>query len=166
MKISVVTAVGRANTLLSAFDNALQNAGVHNYNLIPLSSVIPPGTNIVKKRRYKTPPDEFGHKLYCIEAEIRSDETGKFVAAGLGWYQFGDKRGLFVEHWIKGETYVAVKSVIEFRILKSLQDMCRFRKVKFIKKNLRSAVSIAQVKREATSVLAMAVYQSEGWMDK
>ena len=163
MKISVVTAVGRANTLLSAFDNALQNAGVHNYNLIPLSSVIPPGTSVITQRRYKTPPEEFGHRLYCIEAEIRSDETGKFIAAGLGWYQFDDKRGLFVEHWIKGETHVAVKSVIEFRILKSLQDMCRFRRIKFMKKNLHSAVSIAQVKREATSVLAMAVYQSESW---
>ena len=163
MKIYVASSIGRASTLLSAFDNALQNAGVCNYNLIPLSSVIPPQSKVIKKTRYKTPKDEFGHKLYCIKAEIRSDETGKFIAAGLGWYQFGDNRGIFVEHWIKGETQIAVKSVLELRIQKSLQDMCRFRKIKFSRKKISTVISLAQVKHEATSALVMAVYQSEAW---
>ena len=35
MKIKVVTGVGIGRTLLSAFDTALKDAGVCNYNLIP-----------------------------------------------------------------------------------------------------------------------------------
>ena len=40
------TATGTGRTLLAAFDDALLAAGVANFNLITLSSVIPPGSSI------------------------------------------------------------------------------------------------------------------------
>lgn len=163
MKIYVVSSIGKGTTLLSAFDNALHNAGVHNYNLIFLSSIIPPASKVIKTRRYKTSPNEFGHKLYVVESEIRSAEIGAFLAAGLGWYQLEDTRGYFVEHKIKGETRLAVKSEIKSLITRSLQDMCKFRKVKFSKKKLKMSISIGQVISSPTSVMTLAVYRSEGW---
>lgn len=163
MDIKVVCGVGTGKTALSAFDNALQNAGVYNYNLIVLSSIIPPHSKVAKIRCFASPPEEFGHKLYVIRAEIRSDEVGKFIAAGLGWYQLEDGRGLFVEHEIKGETRVAVESEIKLRITNSLKDLCKFRGIKFEAGKVKSALSIAQVKDHPTSALVLAVYQSEGW---
>ncbi len=163
MDIQVICGVGSGRTTLSAFDAALKDAGVYNYNLITLSSIIPPGSIVSKMKRYNSPHAEYGHKLYVIKAEIRSEEAGKFIAAGLGWYQIEDGRGMFVEHEIKGETRLAVESEIESRISRSLKDLCRFRHIKFDPQKAKSATSITQIKDHPTSVLVLAVYQSEGW---
>lgn len=163
MEIKVVCGVGTGKTTLSAFDNALKDAGVYNYNLIALSSIIPPNCTVSKVKRFETPPEEWGYRLYVIKAEIRSEEAGKFIAAGLGWYQLEDGRGLFCEHEIKGETRVAVESEIKLRIKNSLKDFCKFRGLKFNESKIHSAVSITQIKSSPTCVLVLAVYQSEGW---
>ena len=163
MEIQIVTSSGEGRTLLSAFDSALQNAGVSNYNLIVLSSIIPPSSTLVKKRMYTTPPEEFGHRLYVVRAEMRSNEAGKFIAAGVGWYQLEDGRGYFVEHEIVGETKIAVQSEIENRIHNSLSDLCSFRKVRFVKEKAQSAIAVSQVVDKPACVLAVAVYRSEPW---
>lgn len=163
MDIKIVKGAGQASTPLSAFDAALKDAGVYNYNLITLSSVIPPGSKVQKAERFETPVNEWGHKLYCVMAEERSNEAGKFIAAGVGWYQLDDGRGLFVEHHLIGDTQVAVESELHFRIKNSLKDLCTFRDIDFEDERRRMEVSIDQVKGHPASVLVMAVYQSEGW---
>lgn len=163
MDIKVVLGVGTGKTTLSAFDNALKDAGVYNYNLIILSSIVPPGSKISKIRRYESPPEEYGHKLYVIKAEYRSEEVGKYIAAGLGWYQFGDERGMFVEHSFRGETKVAVESEIELGIKNSLKDLAKFRGVKFEESKAHSAISLSRVTDSPTCVLVIAVFQAEGW---
>ncbi len=163
MDIKIVCGAGSGRTTLSAFDSALKDAGVYNYNLIALSSIIPPGSKVNKIRRYETPSEEYGYKLYVIKAEIRSEEAGKFIAAGLGWYQLEDGRGMFVEHEIKGETKIAVESEINLRIKNSLKDLAKFRGIKFDESKIRSATTITHIKDSPTCVLVLAVYQSEGW---
>lgn len=163
MEIQVVCGTGWGKTTLSAFDSALKDAGVYNYNLIPLSSIIPPRSKITKVKQYKTPDSEYGHRLYVIKAEIRNEETGKFIAAGLGWYQLEDGRGMFVEHDIKGETKIAVESEINNRISNSLKDLCKFRHIKFEPEKVKSATAITQIKDQPTSVLVLAVFKAEGW---
>lgn len=86
MTIKVARGAGKASTPLSAFDAALKDAGVYNYNLITLSSVIPPNSKVEKVEKFPTPEGEWGHKLYCVMAEERCNEAGKFIAAGVGWY--------------------------------------------------------------------------------
>lgn len=163
MEIKVVCGVGTGKTTLSAFDSALKDAGVYNYNLISLSSIIPPESKVNKIRRYKTPYSEYGYKLYVVKAELRSEEVGKFIAAGIGWYQLEDGRGIFVEHEIKGETQVAVESEINLRIKNSLKDLAKFRRIKFDESKIKFAISLTQIKDHPTCVLALAVFQSEGW---
>lgn len=164
MDIYVVAGMGTGKTTLSAFDGALKAAGVYNYNLITLSSVIPPNTKVIKAKQYQTPEEEYGDKLYCVRSEIRSYEVGKYLAAGLGWYQFGtDKRGVFVEHEIIGDTKIAVQSEIKFRIKSSLQDLCEARGVKFKESKVRSALAVTRILKQPTSALVIAVYQSESW---
>lgn len=164
MEIKVVKGVGSASTALSAFDAALKDAGVYNYNLITLSSVIPPSSIVEKVEKFETPKREWGHKLYVVMAEERSNEAGKFIAAGIGWYQLKDGRGVFVEHHLIGDTRVAVESELYFRIKNSLQDLCKFRDIKFEQKKMKYEVSINKVKSKPSSVLVIAVYQSEGWV--
>src|SRR3990172_10239297 len=97
MKITVAAGRGEGSTTLSAFDAALKVAGIHNYNIIKLSSVIPPESNVVVKK-WKNSPTEHGKKLYTVMAEIRSDIMKRSIAAGIGWYQTKDNRGVFAEH--------------------------------------------------------------------
>jgi arginine decarboxylase len=164
MNIHVVSGIGTGKTVLSAFDNALRNAGVYNYNLIPLSSVIPPNSKVIKLESYITPESEFGHKLYVVKAEMRSNEVGKYIAAGIGWYQFGeDNRGVFVEHETIGDTKIAVEADVKDRIINSLKDLCTFREVAFDYKKANSVVAVSKVTNYPSSVLVLAIYQSEGW---
>jgi arginine decarboxylase len=48
MRIQLVSGAGSARTQLAAFDAALVDAGISNYNLITLSSVIPAGAEIIE----------------------------------------------------------------------------------------------------------------------
>lgn len=164
MLIQVVKGSGEASTPLSAFDGALKDAGVSNYNLITLSSVIPPNSVVKKINKFKTPDSEWGHKLYCVMAEERCNEAGKFIAAGVGWYQLDDGRGLFVEHHLVGDTQLAVESELHFRIKNSLMDLCKFRNIEWENKRMKMEVSIDKVGSLPSSVLVIAVYKSEGWI--
>ena len=51
MKLYLAKAIGRGSTELAAFDAALVGAGVANFNLIRLSSVIPPDGEVVEVER-------------------------------------------------------------------------------------------------------------------
>ena len=46
-KVILTSGVGIGATKLNAFDNALLNAGIGNFNLSPVSSVIPPKAKII-----------------------------------------------------------------------------------------------------------------------
>jgi arginine decarboxylase len=163
MQIPLVAGVGHGSTLLSAFDDALRACGVLNYNLIPLSSVIPPATDVVPMERYVPSTDEHGHRLYVVKAEMRSDHAGKHLGAGIGWYQWGDGRGVFVEHEAIGSTRGAVATEMDYRICNSLRDLCAARNVPFDLRLVRSHRVFAEVEDRPTCALVLAVYQSEGW---
>ncbi len=163
LRIPVVAGIGRGSTLLSAFDAALVACGVHNYNLIPLSSVVPPAAEVVPIEAYVPETDEHGHRLYVVKAEIRSDQAGQTVGAGVGWYQWGDGRGVFVEHEATGPTHRSVAAELDHRVCHSLRDLCAARGVAFDPIRARSRLAFAEVADEPTSALVLAVYRSEGW---
>ena len=62
LDITVRTGTGTARTLLAAFDSALLSAGVANFNLITLSSVIPPRSSV--RVVDTTLPGGHGDRLY------------------------------------------------------------------------------------------------------
>ena len=96
----VAGAVASASTELAAFDRALVAVGAANYNLIRLSSVIPPGSSVAVVPRVPPRPAAcWGDRLYTVYAEQRAASPGEQAWAGVGWVQ--DDRtgaGLFVEH--------------------------------------------------------------------
>lgn len=163
MVIKVVSGKGVGGNLLSAFDSALQDCGVSNYNLIRLSSIIPPNSTIEVVDRYETPGEDFGKKLYVVQAEKRSDHAGKFLGAGIGWYPLEEGKGLFVEHETENDTEETVRTEIEHRIRTSLKDLCEFRGYEFDESNMNFELSIVEVKNKPSCALVLAIYKAEGW---
>ncbi len=166
MKITVTSGSGEGETPLAAFDNALKDAGVYNYNLIKLSSVIPPNSELVLEK-FRADKKEFGDRLYVVCAEERTDLIGRSIAAGIGWYQWEDGRGVFAEqHDIvdsldNKEAEVNVASKLE----KTVKNLCEFRGIKFDKKKLGMQISTKTVSDKPSCTLVIAVYKSSPWTD-
>jgi arginine decarboxylase len=99
MKIGIVWGKSEGKTLLSAFDMALNKAGIHNFNLIPLSSVIPKNS-IIEEVGKAHLSKEIGDILYVVSASFSSKKPNAVISAGLGWVQT-EQGGLFIES--KGE---------------------------------------------------------------
>jgi pyruvoyl-dependent arginine decarboxylase len=115
LDISIRTGSGEGRTLLSAFDHALQSAGVADFNLVTLSSVIPPGSRL--RHVSNTLPGGHGDLLFCVRAEAYAEHSGDIAWAGLGWCVDETGGGLFVEH--HGGSEASVVEQIEL----SLGDM-------------------------------------------
>lgn len=162
MIINVASGIGTGPTKLSAFDAALNHAGIANYNLIRLSSVIPPKSEI-KIHDTTLPagstPGEWGDRLYLVMAEQRVDTPNTEAWAGIGWVQDKETgKGLFVEHEGHSE-----KSVRE-DITQSLQALMATRNVDF------GDINMQVVGRTCTHLpvcaMVVAVYQVSDWENK
>jgi arginine decarboxylase len=161
MKIYIASGIGTGPTQLSAFDAALNDAGVANYNLIRLSSVIPPETAIQPLDNAIASgdmPGGWGDRLYVVMAEKRVDAPNTEAWAGIGWVQ--DKqtgKGLFVEH--EGESEKKVRS----DITQSLEALMATRNVDF------GEIQMQVVGRTCTHhpvcALVVAVYQASDWQN-
>src|SRR3989304_6209352 len=97
MKIFLTHGKGEGATKLAAFDAALWDAGIANYNLIKLSSVIPDDAEIVH-RKLDWNNQQHGYKLYCVMAQSATDVIGRKGSAGLGGAQVENGRGGFFGH--------------------------------------------------------------------
>ena len=119
MKLHLAAAIGRARTDVAASDAARLAAGVGDLNVVPLSWIIPPGTEIVPTERCPPAGDgSWGDRLYAVCAERRVRRPGEQAWAGIGWVQ--DRchgHGLLAAH--DGPTERAVRS----QIRASLEDV-------------------------------------------
>jgi arginine decarboxylase len=95
MAIEIVWGTGEGKTTLSAFDKALSGGGIHNYNLVTLSSVIPAGATVVERGTHDRRWD-VGELVAVILAENESLVGGETIAAGLGWAT-AEEGGVFFE---------------------------------------------------------------------
>ena len=94
--IRVVWGSGTAPTKMASYDSALADAGIENYNLVAVSSVIPAETDV---EAVGTAPDlgPAGNRLTVVEACATTAGPGR-VSAALGWSQSVDGGpGLFYE---------------------------------------------------------------------
>jgi len=109
MRLHVGSGIGKGPTTMAAFDSALNEVGIANYNLLRLSSVIPPASEVIVHDG-KIPvnlPGVWGDRMYVVMAEQRVDAHNTEAWAGVGWVV--DKktgRGMFTEHEGFSEEYV------------------------------------------------------------
>lgn len=153
--IYITSGIGEGQTKLAVFDAALWDAGIANFNLIELSSVIPPNSQIEVKNLKDNGSKDFGNKLYVVLAEKRESEKGREAWAGIGWVQAKDGRGLFVEH--EGSQQAEVIRLIK----ETLSDMIKYRKEKF--GDVKYQVVGIRCEEKPVCALVAAVYKSEGW---
>lgn len=155
LNISIRTGVGTGRTLLSAFDNALQGAGTADFNLVTLSSVIPPASRI---RHVEGPlAGDHGDLLFCVRAEAFADQPGDVAWAGLGWVTDETGGGLFVEHHGHSEA-----SVVE-QIEQSLEDMNRSRGGGY--GEIQMTLASAECTDQPVCALVLAAYRVSSWHD-
>ena len=155
MLIRITTGTGEGPTLQAAFDAALRSAGVANYNLLELSSVIPTGSRI-ERRKPSSSAGEYGHRLYVVVSRRLERERGKTAWAGLGWTQDQSSgRGLFVE--IEGSSLGQVEREIE----QTLEAMKSARPIPYGEN--QSEIAGIECRGNPVCALAVAVYGSQGW---
>ena len=155
MLIRVTTGTGEGPTTQAAFDAALRSAGVANYNLLELSSVIPTGSR-VERRKPNSSAGEYGHRLYVVVSRRLESERGKTAWAGLGWTQDQSSgRGLFVE--IEGSSLNQVEHEIDL----TLEAMKSARPIPYGEN--QSEIAGIECRGNPVCALAVAVYQSKGW---
>lgn len=157
MKIYVSSAVGWGSTELSAFDKALIDTGVANYNLIRLSSVLPPDSEVVELDGPVPPiPGAWGDRLYVVYAEMRQSQPGGEAWVGVGWVQDPETRkGLFVEH--EGYDESSVRSDIEY----SLRDLMRNRGMDELPIQMRVVGGVCQT--QPICAFAVVTFQVSDW---
>lgn len=91
MKISLTKGASEGPTKLNAFDNALLEAKIGNVNLIPVSSMLPPNTQLVEM-----PELEPGLMTNCVLSHQYSDTPGDEIAAVIAYCQ-AEEMGCVVE---------------------------------------------------------------------
>jgi arginine decarboxylase len=155
--IQMATAVGTGPTSLAAFDDALLRCGVGNFNLIRLSSVIPPATEVVHVDDKIDVLGNWGDRLFVVMAEQRVDRVGREAWAGIGWVQHEPTgRGLFVEH--EGISEHQVRSDIELSLAALVQGRPN---VEFGEPQM--VVTGGRCFGEPICAMAVAVYETAGW---
>jgi arginine decarboxylase len=153
--ITLASGLGRGPTPLAAFDAALLDAGVANYNLLCLSSVIPPGSTIVRGR-WNTPAQDWGRRLYCVLSQAREDRPGHEVHAGIGWvHDAGEGHGLFVE------LHDDDRERLDHDLRATLASMQRQRGVAL--GEVHTQIASARCADEPVCALVIAVYASAPW---
>ncbi len=159
MKINISAGSGVGPTELSAFDHALVNAGVANFNLIYLSSVLPPSSEVSILDKPHTPIGDWGDRLYVVMAQKRTSQRNQEVWAGIGWMQeIESKKGLLVEH--EGHTEAEVRADIE----NSLKALAQNRNMTFgpIQMHVTGKLCVSL----PVCALAVAVFESSEWLNK
>jgi len=161
MQIHVGSGAGNGPTTLAAFDAALNDVGIANYNLLRLSSVIPPATDVVVYDHKITQqlPGTWGDRLYVVMAEMRVDTPNVGAWAGVGWVQDPETgKGLFVEH--EGHSEDEVRQDIQH----SLEALMVTRGVDFGPINMKVTGRLCT--GEPVCAMVVAVYQASDWDNK
>lgn len=103
------SAEGRSD--LTAFDNALRDAGIADLNLVRVSSIVPRGAILTER-----PPSlPVGTVVHAVYTSVASDVPGELVSACVG-AGTGVSGGVLMEHSCHGpadEAERAVRAMIE-----------------------------------------------------
>ncbi|NMC42542.1 MAG: arginine decarboxylase, pyruvoyl-dependent [candidate division Zixibacteria bacterium] len=97
--------VGQDKNRLSSFELALRDAGIERFNLVHVSSILPPQCKIVPRKDglvHLKP----GQIVYCVLARNETDEPNRLISASIGVARAKDENqyGYLSEHHAFGQT--------------------------------------------------------------
>lgn len=109
--VTLVAGRGEGATELNAFDRALQDAGVADINFLRVTSIMPPGAQVIDLPRYPA-----GLLLPAVYARIASSQPGDRIAAAIGIGVCRERYGVIMEHTARAsrsEADAAVRRMVE-----------------------------------------------------
>jgi arginine decarboxylase len=157
--IRVSTGSGAGPTPLAAFDAALFDAGVAQFNLVRLTSVIPPDAVV----REVAGPDQIrgakGDVAYCVYAAAYASTPGEQTWAGIAWAVHQDRSGvgLFVEQSASSEPAL----LSDLRLTLEAMSRTRGNQYRIVGQTVGSAVCADR----PVCTVVVATYGTARWSD-
>lgn len=104
-KFFLTKGVGTHKERLSSFELALRDAGIARFNLVPVSSILPPSCKKVPREKGLTFLSA-GEVVFCVMARNETNEPNRLISASVGCaLPAGDNRyGYLSEHHSFGQT--------------------------------------------------------------
>lgn len=96
---------GTANEKLASFEMALRDAGIAEYNLVKVSSIMPPNCKIINKKKGISMLSP-GQVVFVVMSEQSTNEPGRQISASVGIAipPNKSKHGYLSEHHSYGQT--------------------------------------------------------------
>lgn len=168
-KVFFTTGAGRDKEKLISFEKALRKAGIEKFNLVPVSSILPPKCEIVTKKeglKYLSA----GEIVFCVLSVNSSNEANRkiFSSVGCAIPSNNNIHGYISEYHGFDKTKEEVEAHAKYLasyMLATMQGL-KLKDEKnlslFIKKNGIKELSFAQVEKTKnnfwTTVVASAVF--------
>jgi arginine decarboxylase len=104
-KLFFTKGVGKHREKLESFEFALRNAGIEKFNLVRVSSILPPDCKIVSPEK-GLKELETGQIVYCVLSQSQSNEPRRLLATSIGCAIPADRKnyGYLSEHHSFGES--------------------------------------------------------------
>jgi arginine decarboxylase len=104
-KVFFTSGVGRHPENLESFEVALRDAGIEKFNLVTVSSILPPKCEVVSREKglEELSPGEI---VFCVMSRISSNEPRRTLSASVGcaFPQNINRHGYISEYNAYGET--------------------------------------------------------------
>ncbi|MGC8497069.1 MAG: pyruvoyl-dependent arginine decarboxylase [Thermoplasmata archaeon] len=104
-KVFFTKGIGRHKSKLGSFERALRDAEIAQFNLVEVSSIIPPNAEIISKEEGLSVLKP-GQIMFLVLAQNSSDELNRLISAAVGLAIPKDRKmyGYLSEHHSFGET--------------------------------------------------------------
>ena len=113
-KFFLTKGVGIAKEKLASFESALRSAGIEKFNLVSVSSILPPGCKKIPREK-GLELLKAGEIVYCVLARIETNEPNRLIGASIGCaVPAGEEQyGYLSEHHSFGEIEQKVSDYTE-----------------------------------------------------
>lgn len=97
--------VGKHREKLRSFEAALRKAGIEKYNLVRVSSILPPGCRIISREKGLNLLKP-GEMVFCVICDTSTNERNRLIAASIGIAVPTEKEqyGYLSEHHAYGQS--------------------------------------------------------------
>jgi arginine decarboxylase len=104
-KLFLTSGAGVHKEKLQSFEAALRNAGIEKFNIVRVSSILPPNCKIVSRSSGSKELSP-GEIVYCVLSQNSSSERNRLIAASIGVAVPKDRKqyGYLSEHHSFGQT--------------------------------------------------------------
>ena len=113
-RVFLTSGAGRHRHQLTAFEHALRDADIEQQNLVTVSSILPPHCELITRSAGIAAVSP-GEITFCVLARAETNETGRWIAAGIGLARPKDVAhyGYISEHHCFGMTEVETSEYVE-----------------------------------------------------